>query len=147
MFAESELGAAAAGAGGRSEWLRRSGDSVPAETTLAYYDPALDYQTGLQRASRPGSALTSDRRAVAASLDAATAKALSADRLERLWAARSASCNWLFPAGLGAGVMSGSPAARASDNSRWTSTGCAHVRADGRTGAAPTRQGSEPPRP
>ncbi|HEU0097469.1 MAG TPA: phage tail protein [Allosphingosinicella sp.] len=86
--AESELGASAPGAGGRGEWLRRSGDSVPAEASLAYYDPARDYQTGLQRASRPGAALVSDRRAVAAALDAATAKALSANRLDRLWAAR-----------------------------------------------------------
>ena len=54
---------------------------MPAETSLAYYDPARDYQTGLQRASRPGPALTSDRRAIAAALDAATAKALAADRL------------------------------------------------------------------
>ncbi|MEO7177601.1 MAG: phage tail protein [Allosphingosinicella sp.] len=87
-IAASELGAAAPGAGGRSEWLRRSGDSVPAEASLAYYDPARDYQTGLQRATRPGSALLSDRRAVAAALDATTAKALAGRRLERLWAAR-----------------------------------------------------------
>lgn len=87
-IAASELGAASAGAAGRSEWLRRSGDSVPAEASLAYYDPARDYQTGLQRATRPGPALTSDRRAVAAALDAATAKALAGRRLERLWAAR-----------------------------------------------------------
>ena len=102
---ESELGAAAPGAGGRSEWLRRSGDSVPAESSLAYYDPARDYQTGLQRASRPGSALLSDRRAVAASLDASTAKALAAGRLERLWAARrSAVLNLGWSRlGLGAG--------------------------------------------
>ena len=85
---ESEIGAAAPGAGGRGEWLRRSGDSVPAETTLSYYDPGRDYQTGLQRASRPGTALASDRRAVAAALDAGTAKALAQRRLERLWAAR-----------------------------------------------------------
>ncbi|HEX8307911.1 MAG TPA: phage tail protein [Allosphingosinicella sp.] len=88
VVAESEIGAAAAGAGGRSEWSRRSGDSVPAEASLAYYDPERDYQTGLQRASRPGAAVASDRRAVAASLGAATAKALAEDRLERLWAAR-----------------------------------------------------------
>lgn len=86
---ESEFGAsAAAGAGGRSEWLRRRGDSVPAEATLAYYDPGRDYQTGLQRATRPGAGLGSDRRAVAASLDAGTAKALAGRRLERLWAER-----------------------------------------------------------
>src|SRR5687767_7704813 len=85
---EGEPGATAQGAGGRSEWLRRSGDSVPAEATLAYYDPGRDYQTGLQRASRPGAALLSERRAVAAALDAATAKALAARRLERLWAER-----------------------------------------------------------
>ncbi|MET1113244.1 MAG: phage tail protein [Allosphingosinicella sp.] len=85
---ESELGASAPGAGGRGEWLRRSGDSVPAEASLAYHDPGRDYQTGLQRASRPGAALLSDRRAVAAALDPATAKALAADRLDRLWAGR-----------------------------------------------------------
>ncbi|HYI39284.1 MAG TPA: phage tail protein [Allosphingosinicella sp.] len=88
LIAQSELGAAAPGAGGNSEWLRRSGDSVPAESSLAYYDPALDFQTGLQRASRPGPALLSDRSAVAAALDAATAKALAGGRLERLWAGR-----------------------------------------------------------
>jgi hypothetical protein len=105
LIAESELGAAAPGAGGRSEWLRRSGDSVPAEASLAYYDPARDYQTGLQRAVRPGSALTSDRSAVAAALDAATAKGLAAGRLERLWAARrSARLNLGWSRlGLGAG--------------------------------------------
>jgi hypothetical protein len=48
---EGELGAAAPGSGGRSEWLRRSGDSVPAEATLAYYDPARDYQTGARPSS------------------------------------------------------------------------------------------------
>ncbi|HEX8481065.1 MAG TPA: phage tail protein [Allosphingosinicella sp.] len=85
---DGELGSAAAGAGGRGEWLRRSGDSVPAESTLTYYDPARDYQTGLQRASRPGAALTSDPRAVAAALDAGTARALTERRLERLWAER-----------------------------------------------------------
>ncbi|HEX8223936.1 MAG TPA: phage tail protein [Allosphingosinicella sp.] len=86
---EAELGAtAASGAGGRSEWLRRRGDSVPAEATLAYYDPGRDYQTGLQRATRPGSALGSERSAVAAALDAGTAKALAARRLERMWAGR-----------------------------------------------------------
>ncbi|MGA9581678.1 MAG: phage tail protein, partial [Allosphingosinicella sp.] len=74
LIGEAEPGAAEPGAGGRSEWLRRSGDSVPAESTLAYYDPARDYQTGLQRASRPGQVLASDRSAVAAALDAATAK-------------------------------------------------------------------------
>ena len=85
---EDELEASAPGAGGRGEWLRRSGDSVAAEATLTYYDPGRDYQTGLQRASRPGAALLSDRRAVAAALDAATAKALAARRLDRLWASR-----------------------------------------------------------
>jgi hypothetical protein len=88
VIGEAELGTEAPGTGGRSEWLRRSGDSVPAEATLAYYDPGRDYQTGLQRASRAGAALTSDRRAVAAALDAATAKALAAGRLDRLWAER-----------------------------------------------------------
>jgi hypothetical protein len=88
VLEESETGVSAPGAGGRGEWLRRSGDSVPAEASLAYYDPGRDFQTGLQRASRPGPALLSDRRAVAAALDSAHAKALAADRLDRLWAGR-----------------------------------------------------------
>lgn len=101
----AELGAWAPGAGGRSAWLRRSGDTVPAEATLAYYDPARDYQTGLQRASRPGAALGSDRRAIAAALDAGSAKALAGRRLEILWAERRTAklhLNWrrlALPAG------------------------------------------------
>ncbi|HYD36117.1 MAG TPA: phage tail protein, partial [Allosphingosinicella sp.] len=87
-LAEAELGAEASGSGGRSEWLRRRGDAIPAEATLAYYEPERDYQTGLQRATRPGAALGSDRLAVAAALDAGTAKRLAARRLARLWAGR-----------------------------------------------------------
>jgi Putative phage tail protein len=148
-LAESELGSAAAGAGGRSEWLRRSGDSVPAETTLAYYDPALDYQTGLQRASRPGSALVSDRRAVAASLDAATAKALAADRLERLWAARRSAklhLGW-SRLGLGAGrhVRVGGRPGRWRI-SRWTLDRMVlTLELTGVLGAAPTAPGEASP--
>jgi hypothetical protein len=85
---EAELGTMAGEAGGRSEWLRRRGDSVPAEVALAYYDPSRDYQTGLQRATRAGPALGSDRRSIAAALDAGTAKGLARQRLDRLWAER-----------------------------------------------------------
>ena len=117
LVAESELGGSAPGAGGRGEWLRRSGDSVPAEATLAYYDPGRDYQTGLQRASRPGAALLSDRRAVAAALNAATAKALAADRLERLWAGRRSARLHLGWSRLG--LAAGSPVRIAGRPGLW----------------------------
>ncbi|HEX9965953.1 MAG TPA: phage tail protein [Allosphingosinicella sp.] len=116
-LAEAELGAAAPGAGGRGEWLRRSGDSVPAEATLAYYDPGRDYQTGLQRASRPGAALISDRQAVAAALDAGTAKALAARRLDRLWAARRSAKLHLGWSRVG--LAAGSPVRIAGRSGLW----------------------------
>jgi hypothetical protein len=84
----SEAGAATAGASGRSEWQRLSGDAVPSEASLVYHDPERDFQTGLQRAVRPGGGGRADRRAVAAALAAEQAKTLSEHRLEALWAAR-----------------------------------------------------------
>ncbi|HEX8124623.1 MAG TPA: phage tail protein [Allosphingosinicella sp.] len=149
LVAESELGAAAAGTGGRSEWLRRSADSVPAEASLAYYDPERDFQTGLQRASRPGAALVSDRRAVAAALDAATAKALAADRLERLWGARRSArlhVGW-SRLGLAAGrhVRIGTRAGRWKV-SRWTLDRMVlTLELTGAPGSAPTAPGQASP--
>jgi hypothetical protein len=76
------------GTGGRSEWRRGSGDAVAGEASLAYYEPARDYQTGLQRAVRPGGGAACDRRSVAAALDAGVAKRLAELRLAAAWAGR-----------------------------------------------------------
>ena len=76
------------GVGGPEKWARKAASGVPAETTLAYYDPARDYQTGLQRAARGGGGARSERRSVAAALDAEAAKAIAQQRLDGLWAGR-----------------------------------------------------------
>jgi len=55
---------------------------VPASVTVAHYDPARDYQIGVQRARRPGG-VRDDRVELAAALDAATARTLAQDRLVR----------------------------------------------------------------
>lgn len=84
-----EAGArAGAGLGGPAKWARKAASSVPAETTLIYYDPARDYQTGLQRAARGGGGTRGERRSVAAALDAEAAKAIAQQRLDGLWAGR-----------------------------------------------------------
>jgi hypothetical protein len=70
------------------DMMRRAAGSVAGEATLAYYEPARDYQAGVQRAVRGGPIQRSDRRALAAALDAATAKAFAEARLAALWAER-----------------------------------------------------------
>jgi hypothetical protein len=98
------LGARADGTGGQDEYVRRGENAAPGEVSLAYYDPARDYQTGLQRVKRPGGP-GAERRAVAAVLAAADAKALAMGRLEALAAARETAKLHLTPAFLG--VMPG----------------------------------------
>ncbi|HEV2746533.1 MAG TPA: phage tail protein [Allosphingosinicella sp.] len=84
-----EAGAAGAGeAGGRAEFVRRAAGSVAAEVSIAYYDPARDYQTGLQRATRGGPAQLAERLALPAVLAAGSAKAIAERRLAALWAGR-----------------------------------------------------------
>ena len=96
-IASDEGGAASGGAGGRDEWARKAASAVPAETTLTYYDPARDYQSGLQRASRRGGSARGERRAVAAALDADVARTLAERRLADLWAGRETGVLNLMP--------------------------------------------------
>lgn len=60
---------------------------LPASVTVAHYDPARDYQIGMQRARRPGG-VRDERLDLAAVLDAATARTLAEDRLARKRAER-----------------------------------------------------------
>jgi len=94
------LGARADGAGGQDEYVRRGESAAPGEVSVAYYDPARDYQTGLQRVKGPGGP-GAERRAVAAAFSAADAKALALARLEALAAARETAKLHLPPAFLG----------------------------------------------
>jgi hypothetical protein len=69
------------GAGGRMEVERGAASALPVEVSVAFYDPAREYQTGLQRASSGEAGLRADRRALPAAVDAETAKALAEQRL------------------------------------------------------------------
>jgi hypothetical protein len=86
---EGVLGASAGDAGGRSEVRRAAAGAIAVEIGLSYYDPARDYQTGLQRATRGAPRQKSEQFSVAAVLDAGVAKAFAEARLAQLWAGRS----------------------------------------------------------
>lgn len=77
---------------GRRELVRRAAATLPGEVSVTYYDPARDYQTGLQRASaRGGGETRGERRALPVVLDAMAAKAVAEERLARLWAGRESA--------------------------------------------------------
>ncbi len=75
-------GMGAKGSGRRGVREMAGEDGVPASVTVAHYDPARDYQIGVQRARRPGG-VRDDRLELAAALDATTARTLAQDRLAR----------------------------------------------------------------
>ena len=63
-------------------------ESVPRTVSVAHYDPARDYQAGLQRARRPGAGLSEQRIELPAALDAGSAKAVAEAALTRAEASR-----------------------------------------------------------
>lgn len=68
---------------------RAAAGMLPDEVALAYYEPARDYQAGLQRARRGGPARRIERIELPAALAAGEAKAVAARRLAEAWAGRS----------------------------------------------------------
>ena len=88
VLAADEISTQAGAFGGRAEFGRRSGEAVPGIVTITHYEPARDYQSGMQRAVRQVGGRT-EQRAVAAALDASSAKAFAEERLASAWAARS----------------------------------------------------------
>ncbi|MEO5494528.1 MAG: phage tail protein [Sphingomonas sp.] len=58
-------------------------ERAPKTLSLAYYDPSRDYQTGMQRARRPGAGTRDDRIDLPAALDAGAAKALAETLVQR----------------------------------------------------------------
>ncbi len=103
---------------GRRRIVRRAAGSVPGEVSIAYYDPARDYQTGLQRAS-VGAVDEShaDRRALPAAIAAGAAKGLAEHRLAWLRAGRIAAT-----IGLGwarCGLRTGDGVTLAGEAGRW----------------------------
>lgn len=63
-------------------------ETVPASVTIGHYDPARDYQTGLQRARRPGPGRREERIEVPAALSADHAKTLAEAAIGRAEAGR-----------------------------------------------------------
>ena len=70
-------------------------ETVPSSVSVAHYDPARDYQLGVQQARRPGPGHRVDRIELPAVLDAATAKSIAAAWLaqgEALRTTRTVRC-------------------------------------------------------
>jgi len=59
-------------------------DGAPRSLSLSYYEPERDYQTGVQRAARPGAGTREARLELAAAISAGTAKTLAEAALARL---------------------------------------------------------------
>ena len=64
-------------------------ETVPRTVTLTYYDPARDYQAGMQQARRPGAGEREQRVEMPAVIDAGAAKTMAAAILARAEAART----------------------------------------------------------
>lgn len=74
--------AGAGGARGRREIA--APDAAPRTLSLAHYEPARDYQAGVQRAVAPGAGMREVRMELAAAIDAASAKGIAEAALARL---------------------------------------------------------------
>ncbi|MBX9796086.1 phage tail protein [Sphingomonas sp.] len=92
-------------------------DSVPRTLTLAYYDPARDFQAGVQQARRPGAGNRAGRIDLAAALSAADAQALAEAALARAEAARERRQIALSPAALA--IKPGDIVRIAGEPGRW----------------------------
>lgn len=85
----ADMGARVRDEGGRSEFVRKAAGAVASAVTITYYDPARDYQTGLQRALQPGGGARTDQRALPAAITAGEAKAFAEQRLAAMTAGRA----------------------------------------------------------
>jgi len=72
----------------RTERTQVPAASLPSSTTLSYYDPARDYQTGIARASLDGAARGTEAIELPAVLGAEAAKGMVQASLARRWAQR-----------------------------------------------------------
>ena len=83
-------------AGTAPETRRAAAEGVPDAVALGYYDPARDYQAGLQRASHAGAGGEGsgggerriERIALPAAMDAGAAKAMASAKLNHHWRTR-----------------------------------------------------------
>lgn len=70
--------------GGLGRRAIAAADSAPRTLTLTHYDPARDYQSGMQRAGRPGAGSREARLELPAAIDAGAAKTIAEAALARL---------------------------------------------------------------
>lgn len=73
----------AQGDGGRGARSIAAAERTPRRLSIGYYDPARDYQAGVQQACLPAPGTRETRIDLPAVLDAGTAKAMAADALAR----------------------------------------------------------------
>ncbi len=78
-----DVGMAAAGHGARRARTLAAAEGVPDTLAVAHYDPARDYQTGVQRAARSGSGGRELRIDLPAALEAGAARAVAEGMLAR----------------------------------------------------------------
>lgn len=107
---------AAEGPGRRGRRTIMAEAVVPASVTVAHYDPARDYQIGMQRARRSGG-VRDERLDLAAALDASAARNLAESRLARRIAGRVRRIVTLGPAALAIGP--GAIVTIAGESGRW----------------------------
>ncbi|MGK6318698.1 phage tail protein [Sphingomonas sp. DT-204] len=110
-----------AGAGKRGSRAIAPADTAPRSLAVSYYDPARDYQAGLQRADRPGAGSRTARIELPAVLDAAAAKRIAAAALGRLDVERerrTVSLGWRDIA-----IGPGDRVTIAGEGGRWRVTG------------------------
>jgi hypothetical protein len=89
------------GSAGRMQIERVAAGALPDEVAIAYYEPARDYQAGLQRARRGGPGRRIESIDLAAALSADAAKAAAERRLAQLWTERSQASLSLPPRAFG----------------------------------------------
>ncbi|MGN6277181.1 MAG: phage tail protein [Sphingomonas sp.] len=117
----SDDGVAASGAGAPRTRSIAPMASVPKTVSLGYYDPARDYQTGLQRARRPGAGITDrgvDMPAVLSAGDAKTMAEAILARAETGRETRKVATGWAS-----LGVAPGAVVAIAGEGGRWRVSG------------------------
>lgn len=95
--------------------------NAPKTVSLGYYDPARDYQTGLQRVHRPGAGATEQSVEMPAVLSAGDAKTMAAAILARAETGRET--RKLATGWSSLGVTPGEVVAIAGESGRWRVTG------------------------
>jgi hypothetical protein len=88
-LAEDQLGGSPDGRRrARHSAERTASGTLPDEVAIAYYEPARDYQTGLQRARRGGPGHRVEQIELSAAVTAEMAKAIAEQRLAERWTGR-----------------------------------------------------------